>query len=79
MDVTFKIAFDNSCTNFSGCCYLTKFALIREKIASLQHPVLRNAMIRQLFFLFFSLLFKIRRECKSSISVKEPELKVRDS
>ena len=35
---------------------LTKFALIREKIASLQHPVLRNAMTRKLFFLVISLL-----------------------
>ena len=35
---------------------LTKFALIREKIASFQHPVLRNAMTRKLFFLVISLL-----------------------
>ena len=45
MDVTFKIAFDNSCTNqLQVAVILTKFALICEKIASLQLPVLRNAM-----------------------------------
>ena len=52
VDVPFKITFDNSCTNQVNKIWID----FEKKIASLWHPVLRNEMTCELFFLVISLL-----------------------